>query len=114
MTHVDGAKATVRITRYTVSCFPESHPDSSSWDITVEERAPGRWSVGVRSWVIGRRGRYVYEPNPSSRTDAFKRAYRFDLDTALKIAVREAPKVVVNGMTPKQVLERFPWHGEQA
>lgn len=97
---------TVRPTEYTVSCFPEGHEDASSWDVKVEYRGPGSWAVTRFHRCYGRRGQEVFEPSPSSRTDSFKKAYRFDLDTAMAIAKRVAPKVVVNGMTPAQVLAR--------
>ena len=98
-------KPVVRVTKYTVSCFPEGDSEASSWDVTVEERGPGRWAVcrwGNR--VYGRRGQERFEPSPSNRSEAFKRAYRFDLDEALDIAKRIAPKIVVSGMTPADEL----------
>lgn len=94
----------VRITRYIVSCFPEDDEDASTWDIIVEERSAGRWSVATLFQVYDIDGEPTYEPSPSNRDDDFKAKYRFDLVTALALAARVAPTVVVNGMTPEQVI----------
>ena len=94
----------VRVTRYTVSCLPEAEIDRSSWDLIVEERGPDSWAVLSGSYCLGRRGKLVYEPSPSRRSDAFKKAYRFPLEEALKIARTYAPTIVRNGMKPADVL----------
>jgi hypothetical protein len=95
----------VRVSRYTVSCLPESEVDRGSWDIDVEERGGGRWAVLKRvGQCLGSDGRFVYEPSPSNRTDEFLAAHRFGLDEALALARRAAPEVVVNGMRPVDVI----------
>lgn len=58
-----------------------------------------RWAVYRQGFVLTKGGKWVYEPIPSSRTDAFLKRTRFDLETALRLARREAPKVTVNGHT---------------
>ncbi len=56
--------------------------------IAVEWRGPGNdWCVIDSSgFVYSKTGRPRLEPMPSSRTDAFKRRYRFGLTDALVIA----------------------------
>jgi hypothetical protein len=94
----------VRVSRYTVSCLPESETQRGSWDINVEERGEGRWAVLHIGQCLGSDGRFVYEPSPSNRTDEFLAAHRFGLDEALALAKRAAPDVVVNGMKPADVV----------
>jgi hypothetical protein len=104
----DDLAISVSITRYRVSCLdalPDDDPDKSVWDITVEERSRDRWAVVHRGFCLRRDGKTAYESNPSSRTDRFKRAYRYDLDTALAIARKYAPKVTVYGMTAAQLVD---------
>lgn len=85
---------------YVVSAVPIDEMDSDMFAIRVQWRGDGdRWSVNLRSSVLTRGGEWVYEPIPSSRTKAFLKRTRFDLQTALKLARLEAPKVRVNGMT---------------
>ena len=84
-------------TEYTISAVPLGDMDSDMFAIKVQIRsqmdgAP-LWAVCLRSNVLTRSGRWVYEPRPSSRTDAFLRRTRFDLETALRLARKAAPKV---------------------
>lgn len=93
----------VEVTRYDVSCLPRDHPERHNFMLTVEWRGPDSWAVVNRGYCYGRRsGQKSYESNPSSRTDRFKKAYRFTLDEALRIAQREAPKMQIG-------LETNPW-----
>lgn len=92
----------VEVTQYAVSMFPAESINSLAWDLTVEQRAPGQWAVCRMRQCLTADGTWDYEPLPSSRTDEWKAAHRFDLDTALRLAREAAPHVVVNGMTPAQ------------
>lgn len=96
-----------RPTTYTVTCLPDSIPDRSSWNITVEWRGQDTWAVKRWSDCLGRDGEWDYEPNPSSRTDEWIKDHRFPLAEALELAKRAAPDVIVNGFTPADLLE---WH----
>ena len=80
--------------------------EASSWTITVAWRGPGDlWAVMLRSSCWNRRTRaWDYEPNPSSRTAAFKRAHRFPLVVALDIAKKQAPLITVMGKTATEVM----------
>ncbi|PRX91929.1 hypothetical protein [Allonocardiopsis opalescens] len=94
----------VEPTRYTVSCLPEDFEGRDSWDLTVELRSPGQWAVCWRGECLSKSGRWSRERQPSARTDHWKRVYRHDLDTALALARKYAPRVTINGYTPAAAL----------
>ena len=99
---------TVEVTRYQVSCLPSDDPDAYHFTLTVERRDvnPDRWAVMRGSFCLDAKGREEYEPNPSSRTDAFKRRYRHSLEDALALAKRIAPTLTVMGHTVDDALAR--------
>lgn len=103
-----------RVTRYELSVFPDemlmdksAAMDASMWVVAVEDRGMGRWAVvrGVRQ-CLGADGEWDYEPSPSNREDDWLDAHRFDLETALRLAREQAPKVRINGMTALDILAR--------
>jgi hypothetical protein len=97
--------AIVRPTAYAVSCLPPEHIDAYHFTLHVEWRGPGdRWCVTDGAYCYRKDGHRSYESNPSSRTDRFKKAYRFPLDDALALAQRLAPKMTINGHTVESVL----------
>ena len=57
-------------------------------DIAIEKRGENRWCVSVLGTVVDRDLQRHYEPMPSSRTEEFIAATRFDLDEAFEIAQR--------------------------
>ncbi|GAA4225990.1 hypothetical protein GCM10022254_09400 [Actinomadura meridiana] len=99
-------KPTVRTTRYEVSCLPPDNIDAFHFTITVEWRGGDLWAVLRYGECLGTDGKWDYEPRPSNREDDWLDAHRFDLDTALKLAQEEAPKITVNGQTVADVLRR--------
>lgn len=96
----------VRSTQYSVSCLPPDHPDADLFTIRVEWRGGDRWCVTDGFGCYRKDGHRTHEPIPSSRTDRFKKAYRFPLDDALALAERLAPKMRINGHTVESVLAR--------
>lgn len=99
-------EATVRVTRYEVSCLPPDHPEHRRFRLTVEIQDRYGWTVhdGYSCYAVDGTpadGLSVYE-----RTDEWIAAHRFDRDTALDLAKREAPKLTVNGWTVNQALEQ--------
>jgi hypothetical protein len=108
----------IKPVRYEVSVFPPamqaapgSAMDAGMWLVTVDDRGLGKWAViygsaGGRGRVLSTRGEWDFEPIPSSRTDEWLDAHRFDLDTALKHAEQQAPFIKWNGMTAMDVLAR--------
>lgn len=82
---------TVRPTRYEVTAVPEgSHRSWSSYRITVEYRGADRWAVCHRGMCLGADGEWDAEVRVGDQTDAWLRARRFDLDTALRLAKEQA------------------------
>ena len=54
---------------------------------------PDRWKVARGSYCLSKRGDWVYEPLPSSRTDAFLKRCRFDsADEAIAAALKTHAK----------------------
>jgi hypothetical protein len=100
------SEPTVTVTRYEVSLLPESNVNRHHYTITVEHRGDGRWAVLDSRWCLGKDGEWDFEVLPSERTDEWLAEHRFDLDTALAMAKRQAPLIVVNGITVQQALER--------
>lgn len=92
----------VRPTRYEVTAYPgpEDSINRHLYVLTVENRGLDRWAVRYGEFVYRKDGHRRYEPLPSSRTERFKRAYRFSLEDALALARKVAPKMTVNGMGP--------------
>lgn len=98
------AEATVRTTRYEVSCLSEDHIDADVSTLTVEYRGRGLWAIKRLSQCLSADGAWDYESNPSSRTDNWLATHRFPLEEALALAKEHAPKVRCNGWTVAQVL----------
>ena len=94
----------VRVTRYEVSCMPEGHEVAHSLTIAVEYRGRGKWAVLNAPFCLGSDGEWDYEMRPSEREDEWLATHRFDLDTALELAKREAPLMSVNGWTVERIL----------
>lgn len=107
---------TVEPITYEVTAYPFHDVNRSDWVIRVERRAEDRWAVLYRSSCWNRRTKkWDYEPMPSSRTDAYKRTHRFDLDTALTIAREQAPKLTQMGWTVERAIaEAEQWQAELA
>lgn len=65
-------------------------------EITVQRRrqidGPDLWAVCLRGYVLNKKGKWEYEPIPSSRTDAFLKRCRFNgLLEAVRAAERAEP-----------------------
>lgn len=104
------AEVTVRPSRYTVSALPGGGINSSLYSITVEERGQlnGQvlWSACWMGRCLNAKGRWDYEPIPSSRTDKWIAKHRFNLDTALALAKEAALLLEVNGLTVADAVAR--------
>ncbi len=103
-----------QVTGYVVCAIPmdaDRYPEYHHWMIKVEWCGRDRWAVRRYGEVYcrtdGRRSRPqgVYEPTPSSRSEHFLRTYRFDLDEALALARKIAPKVICMNKTATQYAE---------
>lgn len=97
-------------TEYTVCALPREHCEHQTFAIKVAWRGsifPDRmdhcWAVCRHGRCINGKGEWDYEPQPSSRTDAWIKAHRFTMEMALRLAREAAPLVNVNGYTPTVV-----------
>lgn len=77
------------------------------WTLTLERKAPGQWAVCRAGRCMNRRGGWAWESLPSSRTDRFKRAYRFDLDEAQALALKHIDTLTCMGVTWQHVVEEM-------
>ena len=91
----NGVDIHTRPTRFEVTAWPGpiDGVNRSHFVLYVEWRGGDDWCVTDGIYCYRRDGHKSYERQPSSRTDRFKKAYRFPLDEALQIAQRAAPKM---------------------
>lgn len=106
----DLPEATVRPSSFTVSCLPQRDLNTHLYEITVTERGGMdgeiRWAVCWMGRCLDAKGRWDYEPIPSSRTDKWLAKHRHDLDTALRLAKAAARLVEINGITVTDAFAR--------
>lgn len=97
----------VIVIRYDVSCLPEGHRDRHHFTIQVRYCGRDKWQVtDIYGDDYDADGVHAYDrsrPVPLERT-------RFDHDTALALAQRIAPQMVVNGRTVADVLANGEAH----
>lgn len=91
-------------TQYLVSCFPLDDEDSTTWSVKVELRGKDRWAVLHMGYCYDIDANAEYEPLSSSRTDEFLAKFRFDLNTALDVARKVAPKLIINDLRAEDVV----------
>jgi hypothetical protein len=103
----DQPLATSRATRYEVSILPEDDINYSVFTITVQYRGNGRWAVqrGEHS-CLGADGTWVQGVQEYDRGEDWLFNHRFDLDTALHLARKAAPRISVNGHTALDAYRR--------
>lgn len=63
-------------------------------DIRVSTRGDDRWAI-TDGGSVWNGEKFEYEPLPSNRTDEFKARTRFDLRTALRLAVSDPVRKAV-------------------
>jgi hypothetical protein len=113
-------EAIVQTTGYVVSCLPEGHDDRWTYSVRVAYRGDGLWSVQRRSQYVDVSGipspGFSWsggpdEPATEAEMDSFDaeqaewlKAYRFDCDTALRLARQLAPTLTYRGRSVADVL----------
>jgi hypothetical protein len=100
----------VTVTRYIVTCVPpDAAPDAHVWAYTVEQGRDGRWTAG-------RSGRWLTADG--TRVAACSESYEVcahDLETALRLAREEAPRVRVGRRSVADALADMErWREEEA
>jgi hypothetical protein len=109
----------VRITRFQVSCLPETHPDADLFTLTVEYRGNGRWAVtkhgayfdadGNRSWGPPGDKEPVTDEEIAEDNrvrDEWLDRHRFDEKAACALAGRLAPQLQYRGYTVADALAK--------
>lgn len=111
------AEVFTRPTRFEVTAWPGTinGANRSHYVLYVEWRGGDQWCVTDGAYCYRKDGHKAYEPNPSSRTDRFKNAYRFPLNDALALAQKIAPKIRIGtGPNRKGLNAAEMWEWEQA
>ncbi len=93
----------VRVSEFTVNVVADDIPDRHHWAITVADRGNGLWAVTRHGACLSGTGTWDYEPLPSGRTSQWLEDHRFDLHTALDLAIAAAPDVTANGQAARDV-----------
>ena len=94
----------VMATQYTVCAYPREDIDRLAFEILVEYRGNGRWAVERNGACLNAEGQWGHERIPSEREAEWLATHRFDLPTAIRLAVKVAPTLTCNGATIAQVL----------
>lgn len=97
----------IKLTEVTVSLLPETDINHHLYAVKVEYRGDEKYAVLHHGWCLDADGRWEYEPRPSSRDDDWLARYRFDYDTAHRMAIDVAPTVEVNGLTAAEIAARY-------
>jgi hypothetical protein len=103
---------TVLPTAYVVSCLPLGHDERWEYTINVRHQQGGLYAVqhGLSYW--GTDGRWSLQPGGISEDDEpddpatveWEAAHRFDNETALRLAVVQAPRLTYRGRTVADAL----------
>jgi hypothetical protein len=96
----------MRLTELTVSAVPESSINHYAYAVTVQWRGEETYAVTHLGHCLGADGTWDYERRPSSREEDWRATHRFDYETAVRLAVEAAPRVVVNGRTALEAVAR--------
>lgn len=103
MTSIEVSQYTVYPTGYADTASPS---DKQHWVVTVQDRGQG-WAVCWMGDVLTRDGEWEWEPQPSSRDDAFYARCRFTTEEEAKDrALAIVDTVSINGRTFADVLAR--------
>lgn len=98
-------------TCYSVSALPADNINVHHFTIEVKYRGRGLWAVCWYGMCLGAGGEWDHESIPTERADEWLAGHRFDLETALRLAQEEAPRLTVNGDTVGDVLARAAKRG---
>lgn len=86
---------------------PENSDMYRSFSLEVKPRGKGTWAIVHFNSVLSRKGKWDYEPLPSSRTAAWLKNHRFGLQEAMELARKHLDDIEVNGHTLKSWKEHL-------
>jgi hypothetical protein len=96
-------KPTLAATTFTASPLPEEVNGWYHYEVTAEYVGSGRWAVRHQGHqCLNRSGEWVWEMQPSSRTDEWLVEHRFSEEEAKAHALEQCLLVEVNGRTAAQ------------
>lgn len=99
---------TATVDRYRLSMLTEADcSDWWVWNIYVERRDATRWAVTRGGGIsLDADGGWSIEQRPDYPGDPVIDRWRFDLDTALRLAEAELPLMRINGSTAPDIIAR--------
>jgi hypothetical protein len=101
----DTLQATIAVSRYSVSCLPDTHPKAAHFTLYVSEHAPDRWVITrLVGKCLSANGTWDNHLVPWLRPAGWEVLHLFDRPTALRLAKQAAAELVVNGQTVADVL----------
>jgi hypothetical protein len=106
----EAADVVEQVTEYRVSAAPLDHPEGWRFALIVRWNRTGTWMVTDGASppdYMGADGLWSWESGVDRDAEGWRDAYKFDLETALRIAREAAPKVVINGWTWAQWQAHF-------
>jgi hypothetical protein len=84
----------VQVTRFVVNCVPEKIMDADAWEIELKYYGDGRWVAHRHDKYLDVDGKWSWN----------RQVHNFD--TALALAKKAAPDVVVNGYSVLDVIPK--------
>lgn len=100
------------ITELWINILPKKYRDESEaryWNVQVSYRGKGKYCVAdAFRECVNRKGEWVAESQPSSRTNKFISETRFELAEAIEIALKvaESPRFT-RKLSPEEFIEQF-------
>lgn len=107
----------VEPTRYEVSKYPKGGVNARQFTLWVEIRDHKKdlWCITDGAYCFRRDGHRSYESLPSSRTDRYKKAYRFPKEQALELAQKFVAKMTFpHASKGKTMTAEEMWEWEQS
>lgn len=83
---------------FIVTSLADDDVNSKVWRLVVTWRGGDRWAVTHMGSCLRRDGSWDYEPMPSSRSKRYLVEHRFSREEAIRLAIEQYPKLIVNGL----------------
>lgn len=95
----------VTLTSMEVSCLPEEHDARPAYTVKIAYRGNGLYAVEHVRWCFDRDYQRDYNRVPDEGAEEWLARFRFDFETAMKVAERVAHLLIINGRTAEQLLK---------